>query len=130
MSFCSELYRHLLPESGKFHSRVQPRSVKLWRRPIQKFVCRGTAHWLRFMAVFVCFLAVIGVGMVSDAALMQRNIDGQAEMIVAERPTTTPDSPGHALLAGCATELACPGFMAVPDSQRDIPDRKNGRAQV
>src|SRR3546814_16291251 len=69
--------------------------------------------------------SVIGVGMVSDAALMQRNIDGQAEMIVAERPTTTPDSPGHALLAGCATELACPGFMAVPDSQRDIQDRKS-----
>src|SRR3546814_18743645 len=77
------------------------------------------------MAVYVCFLAFIGVGMVSDAALMQRNIDGQAEMIVAERPTTTPDSPGHALLPWCATELACPGFMAVPDSPRDIQARKS-----
>src|SRR3546814_9291974 len=106
VSVRSQLGRTLLPEYGKFHSRVQPWSGNVRRRPIQKFVCRGTAHWLRFMAVFVCFLAVIGVGMVSDAALMQRNIDGQAEMIVAERPTTTPDSPGHALLAGCATELA------------------------
>src|SRR3546814_3062441 len=71
VSVRSQLGRTLLPEYGKFHSRVQPWSGNVRRRPIQKFVCRGTAHWLRFMAVFVCFLAVIGVGMVSDAALMQ-----------------------------------------------------------
>src|SRR3546814_4225664 len=62
VSVRSQLGRTLLPEYGKFHGRVQPWSGNVRRRPIQKFVCRGTAHWLRFMAVFVCFLAVIGVG--------------------------------------------------------------------
>src|SRR3546814_4273210 len=42
VSVRSQLGRTLLPEYGKFHSRVQPWSGNVRRRPIQKFVCRGT----------------------------------------------------------------------------------------
>src|SRR3546814_10767661 len=79
VSVRSQLGRTLLPEYGKIHSRVQPWSGNVRRRPNQKLVCRGQAHRLRIMAVFVCFMAVIGVGMVSDYVLMQRNIDGRSE---------------------------------------------------
>ena len=68
--------------------------------------------------------------MISDAALMQRNMDGRAQMIVAELPATTPDSPGHAHLAGCATQLACPAFIAVLDAQDDIQDQKSVRLPI
>src|SRR3546814_18706029 len=94
VSVRSQLGRPLLPEYGKFHSSVQPWSGKVRRRTLQKFVCRGTAKWLRVMAVFIWFLAVIGVGVVSDVALRQSITHGTAEMSGAEHNTTDQTPPG------------------------------------